>query len=728
MTPELETAESVELAYEQAVQRVHFNFGFKRRSFMQLLGAGLLIAASTPALAQQRGGRRGGGFGGSGAKSVGARVHLGKDGSITVLVGKVEGGQGARAELTQAAAEELRVPASAVQLIMADTAAVPDDGITAGSGSTPRTMPAVRQGAAAVRQLLIDYAAKKWNVEAKDCDVRDGKAIHAASKRSLSYADLAKDDEAMKAFDQPIPSNVTVTPVKEWKVLGTPTPRPNGLDIVTGAHKYPSDISRPGMLYGKILRAPSYGARLTSIDLEPAKSMKDVVAVHEEQFAGVAAPTAFQAEQALAAISKTAKWDTAPHPSSKELYDYLKKHAEVPKNPYADELSSAKQTLRQTYNIAYVQHSPLEPRAAVAEWADGKLTVWAGTQNPFGHRGELARAFHLADDHVRVIVPDFGAGFGGKHSGETSVEAARLAQAAGKPVSLRWTREEEFTWAYFRPAGVIETEASLKNKGALTSWHFININSGPSAVDTPYRIENNKHTSRTVQSSPPLRHGSYRGLAATANNFARECFMDELAAAAGVDPLEFRLAHLANEDDKASPRYRLRAVLEAAAERFNWKERVKKKSPTVGAGLACGTEKGSYVAACAEIELDREHNQILVRRVTQSFECGAIVNPDNLMKQVQGALIMGLGPALREEMRFENGEILNASFGKYKVPRFDDVPELDIHLLDRPDLASAGAGETPIIAIAPAIANAVFHATGERVRSMPIAVPESKKT
>jgi isoquinoline 1-oxidoreductase len=402
MTHELETVEFVELAYAQAVERVRFDFGLKRRSFMQLLGAGLLIAASAPALAQQRGGRRGGGFMGSGAKTVGARIHLGKDGSITVLAGKVEAGQGARAELTQAAAEELRVPASAVQLIMADTGAVPDDGMTAGSGSTPRTVPSVRHGAAAARQLLIDFAAKKWSVESAMIEVRDGKAAHADSKRSLSYADLAKDDEAMKAFEQSIPSNVTVTPVKEWKVLGTPTSRPNGHDIVTGTHKYPSDISRPGMLYGKLLRPPSYGARLTSIDLAPAKSMKDVVVVREEQFVGVAAPTSFQAEQAFAAISKTAKWDAAPHPSSKELYDYLKQHAEVPKNPYADELASAKQTLRQTYHVAYIQHSPLEPRAAVADWSDGKLTVWAGTQNPFGHRRELASAFHIAEDKVRL--------------------------------------------------------------------------------------------------------------------------------------------------------------------------------------------------------------------------------------------------------------------------------------------------------------------------------------
>jgi isoquinoline 1-oxidoreductase len=324
----------------------------------------------------------------------------------------------------------------------------------------------------------------------------------------------------------------------------------------------------------------------------------------------------------------------------------------------------------------------------------------------------------LGDDTVRVIVPDFGAAFGGKHSGEASVEAARLAQGAGKPVSLRWTREEEFTWAYFRPAAVIEAEASLDAEGKLTSWYFININSGASAVETPYRVE--KHHSQYVQSTPPLRHGSYRALASTANTFARECFMDELAAAAGTDPLEFRLAHL----DSGG---RLRAVLEAAANDFNWKERVKKKDPKLGVGLACGTEKGSYVAACVEVEVDRDQDRIKVLKISQAYECGTILNPDNLLKQVQGAIVMGLGPALREEMTFEEGKMLTASFRKCQVPRFDDVPRLDVRLLNRPDLPSAGAGETPIIAVAPAIANAVFHATGLRARSMPIKLSTAQK-
>ncbi len=699
---------SDEIDYNELIEPVPYDFGLNRRSFVQILGAGLLLVVSAPALAQERGGGRGGP---RGPRIISARLHIGTDGVITVMCGKVEGGQGSRAEFTQAAAEELRVPASQVQMVLSDTGLVPDDGPTVGSGSTPRTVPPIRQAAASARELFVDFAAKKWSVDRANVSVRDGKATEKNGKRSLTYADLAASEDAAKEFNQAIPPDVTLTPVTEWKVLGTPVLRPNSRDIVTGAHKFPSDIARPGMLYGKVLRAPSYGAKLTSIDVAPAKAMSGVTVAQDDGFVGVTAPTTFAAENALDAISKTAKWETASQPSSKELFDYLKRHAEggVPANPFADELPKAAKALRGSYQVAYAQHAPLEPRAAVAEWKDGQLTVWTATQNPSGVRGELTRAFHISEDHVRVIVPDFGAGFGGKHTGESAVEAARLAQAAGKPVSLRWTREEEFTWAYFRPAGAIEIEASLDKDGKLTSWHQLNINSGPNAVESPYQIAKNQ--SRYVASQPPLRHGSYRGLAATANNFAREAFMDELAVAAGADPLDFRLAHLENP--------RLRAVLETVAEKFGWKQRAKAKSPNLGIGLACGTEKGSYVAACVEIEISRQ-NQIHVRHVCEAFECGAILNPGNLYKQVTGAIIMGIGPALREEVRFENGENQTVSFRSYPVPRYEDVPELDIHLVNRPDLASAGAGETPIICIAPALANAVFHATGKRIRSMPI--------
>ncbi len=699
--------------YEEPVERVAYDFGLSRRSAIKVLGAGLLIAAALPAAAQQKG-RRGRGRGGGGPANLGARIHLGADGSITVLTGKVEAGQGARTELLQAAAEELGVPPDRVQMQMADTGTGPDDGTTAGSQSTPRTVPSVRRAAAAARGLLLAWACQQWNVERGSVEMQDGKVLNMADKRSLTYADLAKSDDATKLFAQAVPADIELTPVKAWKVLGTPVPRPNARDLVTGAHKFPSDIIRPGMLYGKVLRAPSYGARLTSIDLAPAKAMKDVVVVQDDQFVGVAAPNSARAEDALSAIAATAKWEPASQPSSAELFDYLRKNAEAGalRNPYVRELGGAK-VVRQTYHVPYIQHAPLEPRAAVAEWKDGKLTVWMGSQSPFGCRSEISNAFHLPQEAVRVVIPDFGGGFGGKHTAEWAVEAARFAKAADKPVTVRWTREEEFTWAYFRPAAVIEAEASLDAAGKIATWHFVNINSGPSAVAAPYAIE--KKNCRYAPSKLVLRQGSYRALAATANNFAREAFMDELAAAAGADPLAFRLAHL---DEP-----RLRAVLEKAAMEFGWSARVKKKDPDLSIGLACGTEKGSYVAACVEVALDRKENKIKVTRVCEAFECGAILNPANLLSQVQGTIVMGLGAVLREEMQFKNGQILNASFGTYRVPRFNDVPQMDIHLLNRPDLPSAGAGETPIMAIAPAVANAVFRATGKSVNALPVRLP-----
>ena len=708
------------LILEGPVETVDYSFDSDveptRRTIVQVLGAGLLIVvASDGTLAQER--RGGGGRGGPPApRNVAARVHIGADGAVTVLTGKVEAGQGSRAEITQAAAEELRVAPEKVRLVMADTAAVPDDGITAGSRTTPSTLPAVRQGCAAARNLLIVAAAKQWNVEPGSVEFRDGKARHASSNRDVTLADLAKNEEVAKAFAQVMPTDVTVTPVGEWKVMGKPFARPNARDLVTGAHQYPSDITRPGMLYGKVLRAPSYGAKLTSVDVAPAKEMEGVAVVQDAQLVGVVAPSTFAAEQALEALKKSASWEAAPHVGSAQLYQHLKDRARggVPANPFGDQVASAKKALKQTYNVAYVQHAPMEPRAAVAEWsADGALTVWTATQNPFGVRGELQRAFQLPPEKVRVIVPDFGGGFGGKHSGECAVECARLAQAARKPVKLRWTREEEFTWAYFRPAAVIEAEASLDDAGAITSWYFININSGGSSIESPYKVGSAK--TQFIQSEPPLRHGSYRALAATANSFAREVFMDELAEAAGMDPLAFRLKHLENG--------RLRAVLESAAEQFDFLTRYKNKQPNVGVGLACSIEKSSYVAACAEVAVDPAKGTIAVRHVTQSYDCGKIVNPDGLRSQVEGSIIMGLGPALGEEMQFEDGKMLNASFRRYEVPRFTDVPKLDIHLIDRPDQPSVGGSETPIIAIAPAIANAVFHATGTRIRQMPIRLP-----
>lgn len=629
----------------------------------------------------------------------------------------MDGGQGARGELAQAAAEELRLPPGQVRVVLGDTRVCPNDGLTAGSSTTPRTVPAVRQAAAAVRQLLMESTAKKWQVESDAVEVREGKITHPASKRSITFVEAAKDPELAKELAKPAAGGVTVTPVSQWKTLGAEQKPPTARDKVLGRHQYPPDLKRPGMLYGRVLRSPTYRAKLLSVDLGPAKAMDGVEAVQDGEFVGVVAPTAFAARQAIEAVAKTAKWDDVKLPSSEQLYDYLRQHASggMPANPFAAEVSKAAKSLRATYTIAYVQHAPLEPRVALAEWVDGKLTVWTGSQNPFGVRGELAKAFRLAEDAVHVIAPDFGSGYGGKHTGESAIEAARLAQAAKKPVMLRWTREEEFTWAYFRPAAVIDVEASLDNEGRLATWHHININDGGSSIESPYDVPHKKSVS--VKSRPPLRHGSYRALAAAGNTFARESFMDELAVAAGADPLGFRLAHLKDS--------RLRAVLEEAAKRFKWDDRATKKAPDRGVGLACSIDKGSFVACCAEVEIDRSKNEIRVVDVCQTFDCGPVLNPENLRNQMEGAIVMGLGPALREEIRIEGGAIENASFGRYRVPRLADVPTIAVHAMNRTDVEPVGAGETPIIAIAPAIGNAVFQATGMRLRAMPMKLTAS---
>jgi CO/xanthine dehydrogenase Mo-binding subunit len=688
-----------------------YRFDLSRRHFLGVTGAGLLIVArheGTQAQTQ------------SPNNSIVSRLHIAKDGRITVMTSKVEVGQGSRTQLAQAAAEELRVPADQIDLVMADTALVPDDGGTAGSRTTPSTVPAVRKGAAAAREVLIKLAREHWGVEGP-LKVEAGKITDSSSGHTLSYADLVGLVDLPKSFDQAIPADVKLYPVDQWTVLGTSSQKAGARNIVTGSHRYPSDVVRPNMLYGKVLRAPSYGAVLTDVELSAAQKLPGVTVVRDGNFAGCAATTSFLAQKALDVLSSKAFWKTAPHPSSKELFTYLKQKAVTDessqrkprarsKGSVEEGLAAAKQTVRASYEIAYIQHAPMEPRAAVAEWQEGQLTVWTGTQQPQRVRRDLADAFHLPEDRVRVIVPDTGGGFGGKHTGEVAVEAARLSKSAGRPVSLRWTRGEEFTWAYFRPAGLIEAEAGLAADGHLLAWDFTNFNSGASALESPYEVP---HThERFCYSEPPLREGSYRALAATANTFARESFMDELATAARADALEYRLTHLKNE--------RLRAVLQAAAERFGWEGARKQRRPGIGVGLACGTEKGSYTAACVEVAIDRDRGAIKVQRIVEAFECGAIQNPANLRAQVEGCIIMTLGGALSEEIQFENGRLLNGRFSQYLVPRFKDVPPIETVLLNRRDLPSVGAGETPMIAVPPAVANAVFDACAVRVRSMPI--------
>jgi len=671
-----------------------------RRGFLKSIGGGLvvLLAFDTDASAQESGS---GGRAGAHPlpENVAAWLHIAPDGTIEAFTGKVEVGQNIRTSLAQAVADELRCPASAVHLVMGDTARTPWDMGTFGSRTTPTMAPEMRRMACTARETMVDEAARTWGVDRSRLQVENNCVCERSSGKKASFGELAAKINWVNVVGKPD----YVTPAPQWQVAGKSLPKVNAKEIVSGKHKYPSDVKVPGMLYGRVLRPPSFGAKLVSADTTAASKIPGVTVVRDGDFIGVAATDEQKAQKALLSID--AKWETQPQISARDLFPYIKQGAEAG-SPDASSTAGG-HSLSTTYTVAYIAHVPLEPRAALAAFDGDNLTVWTGTQRPFGVRGELASALGTTEDKVRVLMPDMGSGYGGKHSGECAIEAARLARGAGKPVKLIWSREEEFTWAYLRPAGVIDVRSRATQDGGLESWDFQNYMSGPSGLPTPYEVAQKNEHFHPVKS--PLREGSYRGLASTANHFARESHMDELAAAAGMDPLAFRLKNLKNE--------RVTAVLKAATARFGWGK--EKSTATRGFGLACGTEKGGYVATCAEVSIG-SGRQLRVERVVSAWECGAIVNPEHLTNQVEGAIVMGLGGALFEAIDFANGRILNGRLSQYRVPRFSDVPRIEVVLIDRKDIPSAGAGETPIVGIAPAIANAIFSSTGLRIRSLPM--------
>jgi nicotinate dehydrogenase subunit B len=682
-----------------------YRFDVDRRDFVKTFGTGLLVVLVAAKSAAQESGRRGGGrgFNTPMPADVGAWLHIADDGAITVFTGKTEIGQNIRTSLTQAVAEELGAPAGSITLIMADTARTPFDIGTFGSMTTPTMNLQLRKVGAAARSVLVDRAAARWSVARTAIAVADGRVHRSGSPETIGFGDLVKGSPLVAAVTDATPPR----PATEWTVAGRALPKVDARDMVTGRHRYTSDVKREGMLHAKIVRPPAYGATLTGANTSAAEAMPGTVVVRDGNFVGVAAPTASTAAAAAAAIK--AEWTPGSGASARTLFSDLKTRLEPngrgdgPGAPaQVDEaLAQAAVKVEAQYRVAYIAHAPLEPRAAVAEWEGDRLTVWTGTQRPFGVQQELADAFHIPIDRVRVIVPDTGSAYGGKHTGDAAIEAARLARAAKKPVKLVWNRAEEFAWAYFRPAGVIDIRAGADRDGVLTAWEFHNYNSGGAALATPYVVAAQRVAFHPSES--PLRQGSYRGLAATANHFARESHMDDLARAAGIDPLAFRVKNLKDE--------RLINVLHAAAEKFGWKA-------GRGEGLACGVEKGGYTAACASVEV--EGSDVRIRRLVVAFECGAVVNPNGLENQVSGAAVQGLGGALFESIDFEDGRLVNGRFAAYRVPRFGDVPPIDVVLLDRRDLPSAGAGETPIVGVAPAIGNAILSATGTRLRSLPM--------
>jgi len=631
------------------------------------------------------------------------------DGTVVAYAGKVEYGQGIRTGLAIEVADELRVPLASVEVVLADTDLVPWDMGTFGSQSTARVGVQLRKAAATARQALIEMAADRLDLPAGELIASGGRvAPRSDASRAVPYADLI----AGRSIAHDVDDAIALTAAADFTVMGRHHLRVDAVARVTGAAIYTQDIAPEGMLFAAVLRPPSRGAQLASVDLSVAERMPGVaLTVSDGDLVAVLADTDERATRAAAVVQ--AQWsERTDHPSHLDLPVLLLSSGHDPfvtqeAGALDEGFRAAEGVLEATYFLPYVSNAPMEPRAAVARWEGERVTVWAGTQRPFGIRTELAQALGIDETQIRIIVPEVGGAFGSKSPYPIAIEAARLAKLAGRPVRVAYDRADEMTYATFRPAALITIKSGFRADGTIVAWQSDGYHAGDRPFlgrrgsETPYETPHVRVT--TYTSDSPLPSGSYRSLGGAANHFAREVHIDELAALLKIDPVEMRLRNLAN------PRFR--RVLERAAEAHGW-------GGGKGQGVAIGVDVGSYAATC--VQLDVQGAEARVERVTVALDCGLVVNPDGVRNQAEGSIVQGMGTALYEAMDFHGGRVLNAGFTRYRVPRSNDAPAIETVLCGDDTTPSTGAGEPAIVPIAAAIANAVYDRTGQRIRELPL--------
>ena len=640
-------------------------------------------------------------------------LSIGPDGSVVAYAGKVEYGQGIRSGLAVEVAEELRLSPSDVRVVLGDTDEVPWDMGTFGSQSTGIVGVQLRKAAATAREALLELASERLDLPTTELVCQSGSISSKTDRnRALAFADLVAGNHLRREITD---ADVLTRP-EDFAVMGHPAQRVDAIERVTGKAVYAQDVVRPGMLFAQIVRPPSFRAKLADVDVSVAEKMPGVArVVRDDDFVAVLAETDEQAQDA--AIVVIANWeqdaDPASHLDMPDLLTRTSRNTTVIQESGSldDGFKQADEILDATYYVPYVANVTMEPRAAVAEWDNGRLTVWAGTQRPFGLRIELAQHFAIEERAVRVIAPEIGGGFGAKSYYPAAAEAASLAKEAGRPVRLAYTRSEDTVWGSFRPAALIHIKSGFRSDGSITAWQYDAHHAGGHAMigrrgsEIPYDVAN--VSVKVSAADSPLRVGSYRSLGGAVNHFARESHIDEIAAAVGADPVEFRLRNLTH------PRYR--RVLESAAERFGWPS--SGRQPGQGVGVAIGADVGSYVANCIHVNVQGQ--EVLVDRVVSALDCGLTVNPEGAANQVEGSVIMGMGTALYEAIEFRRGSVLNPGFARYRVPRITDSPVIDVVLVGDPEEPSTGAGEPGIVPVAAAIGNAVFDAIAERIRELP---------
>lgn len=698
---------------EEEFRDPNVSYGITRRQFLAAAGGILILFHLRDVEAAP--GRRSEGE----VSDWNAFLRIGEDGRITVFSGKVELGQGIHVSLAQVVAEELDVPIQQIEMVMADTDRCPYDAGTFGSRTIRFHAPLLREAAAEARGVLVQLAAERWNLPPSALTVKEGKVLVAKDpKRVLTFAELARGQRIERRL-QPRPQPKTID---RYTLVGTSVPRRDAVAKVTGAAQFAGDIRLPGMLYGCVLRPKNHYFRLVRADTSEARKMAGVRVVEQGDFVAVLAEHPDVAAEALAKVK--AEWEPDPerHPpvadvDDRTIYEHLMRTAGEARTiaeggDLAQGARDAVQVFEETYYNAYVAHCPIEPHTATVQIEGEKVTVWASTQRPFGCKEEVARELGVPAQNVRVIAPYVGGGFGGKSRNLQAIEAARLAKATGRPVQVAWSREEEIFNDTFRPAAVVKIRSGIDRNGRIVLWDYLVYNAGDRGAPQFYDIPH--HRTRSTSGRSPLATGPWRAPANNSNTFAREQQIDLMAMKAKVDPVTFRLRHLA-------PDAPARRVLEAAAKRFGYRPAVAPSGR--GIGVAVGTDSDTWVAHIAQVRVDRRTGKVKVERIVCAQDMGLCINPEGARMQIEGCLTMGLGYALYEGIRFRSGgEVLNTNFATYPIARFSDLPKIETVIVDpKPaDGIAHGGGEPAIICMGAVIANAIHDAIGIRQYHLPM--------
>ena len=682
-----------------------------RRDFLKRMGGGLLVTFSLSdypvlfgtGLLQDEG------------PGMNAYLRIGEDDRVSLYTGKIEMGQGPITSLPQMLADELDVHYDSIDIFMGDTDICPWDAGTFGSLTTRRFGPLLRAAGAEARATLLDLAAEHLSLPVDQLEVKDG-IVSAIGNRGkqVSYGRLAKGKEIVKILE----GKPVLKKPSEFRFMGQSMHHVDARVKLTGEARYAGDIQLPGMLYARILRPPSHFSELTGVDTSGAESMDGVEVVRDGDLVAVLHELPDIADIALSKV-KAEYATNDPDVNDRNIFKHL--HRSVTNSSTVDEGGDLKtgeeqstQVFESEYLDGYKAHAPIENHTATAVMEDGKMKVWASAQSPFRLKGQIAEILDMPEDQVHLMQIFVGGGFGGKSPGRQAHEAARLAKITGKPVQVAWTRREEFFFDTFRPAAVVKIKSGINGSGGISMWDYDVLFAGSRGSQQFYNIPHHKTvssgTGRGEPSAHPFGTGAWRAPANNTNTFARESQIDIMASAAGIDPLEFRLRNLKDE--------KFIRVLKAAADKFGWTPASRPSGR--GYGIACGRDADTTVALMAEVEVDKTNGHLQVKRVVCAQDMGLVVNPQGATIQAEGCVIMGLGYALKEDIQFEGGKILNRNFDTYEITRFSWTPEIDVVLIDAQDDPPQGGGEPAIICMGGLIANAIFDATGARLYQMPM--------